>query len=147
MTPDSLRIALRGVGINKLRSALTVLGILIGVGAVIVLVAVGTGSSQAIQKRIQSLGTNTLLVQNRGRGGPGAQRTGTQATSIQINDADIAALNDKTQAPDIASASARIKYISAVRKILKFTTPSGLATADTFAKYLLGTVYPLRDVK
>ena len=43
VTADSVRIALRGIGANKLRSSLTVLGILIGVGAVIVLVAVGTG--------------------------------------------------------------------------------------------------------
>ena len=67
MSPESLRIALRGIGANKLRSGLTVLGILIGVGAVIVLVAVGNGSSIAIQERIQKLGTNTLTVFNRGR--------------------------------------------------------------------------------
>ena len=79
MNPEALRIALRGVGSNKLRSALTVLGILIGVGAVIVLVAVGTGSSAAVQSRIQALGTNTLTVFNRGGGargqvGPQTQR-------------------------------------------------------------------------
>ena len=49
MNPESVRIALRGVGANKLRSALTVLGILIGVSSVIILTAVGTGSSADIQ--------------------------------------------------------------------------------------------------
>ncbi len=105
MTSDSLLIALRGIGANKLRSSLTVLGILIGVGAVIVLVAVGNGSSVAVQKRIDSLGTNLLTVFNRNRIGAGPNRTGTQTTSVIINDKDIAALNDKTQAPDVVAAS------------------------------------------
>ncbi len=65
MNADSLAAALRGVSANKLRSSLTVLGILIGVAAVIVLVAVGNGSSQAIQAQIDRLGTNTLTVFNR----------------------------------------------------------------------------------
>jgi putative ABC transport system permease protein len=125
MTLNSLGIALRGISANKLRSALTVLGILIGVGAVIVLVAVGNGSSIAVQQRIQSLGTNTLLVNNRGRVGAGAQRTGTQTTSIQINDADIAALNDKTQAPDIASASPVVPVNGATATFNGATTTIG----------------------
>ena len=45
---DCLRIALGGIVSNKLRSALTVLGVLIGVAAVVILVAVGTGSSKAV---------------------------------------------------------------------------------------------------
>ena len=56
------RIAWRGATANKLRSALTVLGVLIGVAAVIILLAVGTGSSQAVQNRIKALGTNTITV-------------------------------------------------------------------------------------
>ena len=48
---ETIRFALRGVAANKLRSGLTVLGILIGVAAVILLVAVGNGSAQAIQQR------------------------------------------------------------------------------------------------
>jgi putative ABC transport system permease protein len=100
---EALRIALRGVGSNKLRSALTVLGILIGVGAVIVLVAVGTGSSAAVQSRIQALGTNTLTVFN--RGGAARGQVGPQTSRITITDADLTALNDKLQAPDLVAAS------------------------------------------
>ncbi|HZQ78583.1 MAG TPA: ABC transporter permease [Acidimicrobiia bacterium] len=103
MTREAIKIALRGVGANKLRSALTVLGILIGVGAVIVLVAVGTGSSAAVQKRIQALGTNTLTVFN--RGGAVRGQVGPQTQRITITDADVAALNDKLQAPDLVAAS------------------------------------------
>ena len=57
MNPENIRIAIGGIVANRLRSALTTLGILIGVGAVIVLVAVGNGSSLAVQSRIHALGT------------------------------------------------------------------------------------------
>ena len=68
---DNLRVAIGGISSNKLRSALTTLGVLIGVSAVIILVAVGTGSSQAVESRINQLGTNTLTVFNTGRFGRG----------------------------------------------------------------------------
>jgi putative ABC transport system permease protein len=72
---EVLRFAWQGVTANKPRSALTTLGILIGVAAVIILVAVGTGSSKAVQDQISSLGSNTLTVSASstaagGRGGP-----------------------------------------------------------------------------
>jgi putative ABC transport system permease protein len=111
MSREAIRIALRGVGSNKLRSALTVLGILIGVGAVIVLVAVGTGSSAAVQKRIQALGTNTLTVFN--RGGAARGQVVPQTQRITITDADIAALNDKLQAPSLEAASPVVQVNSA----------------------------------
>ena len=65
---ESTRIAIQGLSGNLLRSALTMLGILIGVGSVIVLVAVGNGSSVAVQKQIEGLGTNTLVVFRRAAG-------------------------------------------------------------------------------
>ena len=73
MTPQLLRIALRGLAANKLRSFLTMLGIIIGVASVIVLVAVGTGSSKQVEDRINQLGTNTLTVL---RGGFAANAAG-----------------------------------------------------------------------
>jgi putative ABC transport system permease protein len=73
---ESARFAVRGVTANKMRSALTTLGILIGVAAVIILVAVGTGSSQAVQNSLSRLGSNVLNVRasqggTGGRGGGG----------------------------------------------------------------------------
>ncbi len=56
------RAALRALRRNKLRSALTMLGIVIGVGAVIAMVSIGQGADSAVQKQIQSLGTNMLMV-------------------------------------------------------------------------------------
>lgn len=102
MTPtDILRSALHGLRSNRLRSALTMLGILIGVGAVILLVAVGNGSSVAIQQRLASLGTNTLTVSaNAGRGAMGT-RSSTQALTLQIAEA----LGDPQSAPDVLTVS------------------------------------------
>jgi len=73
---ESASFAVSGVASNKLRSALTTLGILIGVAAVIVLVAVGTGSSRDVRDSIARLGSNTLTVSaaqagTGGRGGRG----------------------------------------------------------------------------
>jgi putative ABC transport system permease protein len=72
---ESARFAVRGVSANKMRSLLTTLGILIGVAAVIILVAVGTGSSQAVQDSISRLGSNTLNVSSSagGTGGRGSR--------------------------------------------------------------------------
>jgi len=58
----NLVMAIRGIGSNWLRTLLTMLGVLIGVASVIVLLAIGTGSSQSIEKSIESLGSNTLTV-------------------------------------------------------------------------------------
>jgi putative ABC transport system permease protein len=102
---DNLMIALRGINSNRLRSLLTMLGVLIGVAAVIILVAVGNGSSIAIQQNIDRLGTNTLTVFNTGRFGRGALSEGTQTQAAQLTIADVNALEDPNNAPDVASVS------------------------------------------
>jgi putative ABC transport system permease protein len=94
-------MALRGIVANRMRSALTMLGILIGVGAVIVLVAVGAGSATKTRRSLEALGSNTLTVSAGGFGQ--GNRGGTQSRNLQINDADVVALSDKSQAPDIAA--------------------------------------------
>ncbi len=58
----SLRIALRALMVNKMRSALTMLGIIIGVGAVVAMIAVGSGAKQRIAEQIASMGSNLLIV-------------------------------------------------------------------------------------
>jgi putative ABC transport system permease protein len=102
---DSLRIAWQGASANKLRSLLTILGVLIGVSAVIILLAVGTGSSQAVQNRIRQLGTNTITVLSRGRFGRGPATGGTQSQNASLTIKSVAAIEDPSQAPDVASVS------------------------------------------
>ena len=99
---ETLRIALGGILANKLRSGLTILGLTIGVASVIVLVAVGNGSSQAVESRIEALGTNVLLVT--GGGFRGGARFGT-VDQQPLTLADATALRDQTQAPDVAGVS------------------------------------------
>jgi putative ABC transport system permease protein len=95
---ETIRVAFAGLAANKLRSGLTILGLTIGVGSVIVLVAVGTGSSAAVQKQIDALGSNVLLVTSTPtlgglRGGP------TVANSLTLADAN--ALQNRFTAPDV----------------------------------------------
>jgi putative ABC transport system permease protein len=98
-------MALRGISSNWLRSLLTMLGVLIGVAAVIVLLAVGTGSSQAVESQIDKLGTNTLTVFSSGRFGGGTSQTGTQSRNATLTSTDVKLISDKNSAPDVQSVS------------------------------------------
>src|SRR5437870_5154524 len=59
---SSIGIAITALRANKMRSALTMLGIIIGVAAVIAMVAVGSGATARIQEQIQSIGSNVIIV-------------------------------------------------------------------------------------
>jgi len=127
---EIIRFALRGVAVNKLRSGLTMLGILIGVAAVILLVAVGNGSAKAIADRISALGTNTLTVMSSTRGSSGAG-------GLTLEDAD--ALTDPVLAPDVKSVSPVVStsttmvYGSTSHTVGNFvgTTPSYFTASNT----------------
>ncbi|MBG0814778.1 ABC transporter permease [Planomonospora sp. ID82291] len=120
MSPfEILRFALRGLAANKLRSFLTTLGILIGVAAVILLVAFGEGASQGVQQSIQRLGANTLTISasfgGGGGGGGGARQQGgprTQARQLTLEDAR--ALADPAEAPSVKSVSPVVAAEAAV---------------------------------
>jgi putative ABC transport system permease protein len=60
---SAIKISLRALWVNKMRSALTMLGIIIGAGSVITMVAVGTGARQRIVEQISSMGSNLLIIQ------------------------------------------------------------------------------------
>ncbi|MDQ1514613.1 MAG: putative transport system permease protein [Actinomycetota bacterium] len=94
-----MRVALRGILANRMRSALTMLGILIGTAAVILLVAVGTGISNQVQVQIKNLGTNAIYILPERN--TSAQNRGTSARRIRLTKADVKALSDKTRAPSI----------------------------------------------
>ncbi len=106
---ESVRLALQGILSNRLRSALTMLGIMIGVAAVIILIAVGAGSSTAVQNQLAGLGTNTLTIFPTGGFGPpgggGANRTGTASRAARLTAKDVTALEDKTNAPNIVEVA------------------------------------------
>ena len=97
-----LRVALRALAINKLRSALTMLGIVIGVGAVIVMIAVGAGAQKRVEEQIRALGSNLLLVMP-GATTAGGVRMGFGSASTLTED-DVAAIN--REIPDALAAPA-----------------------------------------
>jgi len=100
---ETIRVAFGGLTANKLRTGLTTLGLMIGVGSVILLIAVGNGSSAAVQRQIDALGSNVLMViSTSGLGGLGG---GTTTSTSQLTLADANALEDRFQAPDVKTVS------------------------------------------
>src|SRR5436309_3164608 len=86
-----LRIALKALGRNKMRTALTMLGMIIGVAAVITMVALGTGAQSSIEAQIQSAGTNVIIVMA-GNFSSGGVRQG-QGNASTLTPDDAAAIN------------------------------------------------------
>jgi putative ABC transport system permease protein len=86
--PSTIRISFRALRVNKMRSALTMLGIIIGVGAVITMLAVGTGAKQKLGDQLASIGSNLIMIVP-GSSAAGGVRlgAGTQST-LSIGDAD-----------------------------------------------------------
>ncbi len=101
---ETVRVALAGLAANKLRSGLTILGLMIGVGSVIVLISVGTGSSAAVENQIDQLGSNVLLVSGAPTLG-GLFRRATATASSGLTVADANALENQFEAPDVQSSS------------------------------------------
>jgi putative ABC transport system permease protein len=98
-----LRIAFRALARNKARSALTMLGIVIGVAAVIAMVSIGQGAQASVQAQIASVGTNLLFV-GAGSQNVGGVRSGTGATGLNtLTVDDIEAI--RREAPSVAAAS------------------------------------------
>jgi len=97
----AIRMALASLRVNKLRTALTMLGIIIGVAAVIAMVSVGAGAQERIAEQIRSMGSNLIVVypgaQTSGgiRWGLGSQQTLTEedarAIAIEVTSAEVAA--------------------------------------------------------
>lgn len=102
MSPlESLRIATRALRVNKLRSALTVLGIVVGVAAVVCMVSVGAGAQAEVSEKIRTLGANLLLVMPGARNSGGARlESGTQPT---LTEEDAAAIRRELADAQVAA--------------------------------------------
>jgi putative ABC transport system permease protein len=83
---DSFRSALQSLIVNKLRSALTMLGVIIGVASVIAMVAIGNGASQQVQNTILSLGSNLITVSPGNLTDQGLRGAGVQAQNLTTDD-------------------------------------------------------------
>ncbi|MFA5028647.1 MAG: ABC transporter permease [Candidatus Methylomirabilota bacterium] len=106
----SIRIALRALRINKLRSALTMLGIVIGVGAVIAMVAVGSGAARRISDQIASVGSNLLMVLP-GSATSGGLRMG-HGSRMTLTEDDARAI--ALEVPGVAAADGTMRGVAQI---------------------------------
>jgi putative ABC transport system permease protein len=105
---ESTRIAMRALLANKLRAILTMLGIIIGVGAVITLMSAGSAVQKYVTDQFQSIGSNLLFVVP---GNFSGQRGGASSASTggkPLTNGDVAAIADPLQVPDVASVAAEL---------------------------------------
>jgi putative ABC transport system permease protein len=99
--PNTVRIALRAIRRNKVRSILTMLGVIIGVASVIAMIALGSGARAAIDAQIQSQGTNIVYVSAGSHHGPGGAHGGAgSTTTLTLEDAQAIA-----EIPSVAMVS------------------------------------------
>jgi len=131
---EAMRIAWEAILKNKIRSFLTMLGIIIGVAAVIIMVAISKGTETTIQEQITSLGSNLLFVQSNfvrlGRGEGGGSQSGglvfDDATAIQDQVDGVAAVVVEQNASEtVKSSTAKLDGVSVVG-----TTPGFVSVRD-----------------
>ena len=122
---SSLLEALDSLSSNKVRTALTMLGIIIGVGAVIAMLAIGAGTEQAIVGEIESIGTNLLFVRTN-------HEDVTNPEPLTLQDAE--ALNDQVFAPSIAAAAPIVQGQAEVTYAGKITTASLVGVTEDYTK-------------
>ena len=132
---DTVRTATEAVRTHRLRSALTMLGILIGITAVILTVGLGNGAKADVRDQIEELGTN-LLVISPGSSTDSSGVRGGFGSSSTLTASDAAALADTDAAPDIQAVAATA------------TTSASLTNGDTnWTTTLTGTTESWREVR
>jgi putative ABC transport system permease protein len=106
----SFRIALRALVVNKMRSALTMLGIIIGVGAVVAMIAVGSGAKQRIDEQIASMGSNLLMVESGSATSGGSHMGAGTTATLTVGDAKAI----ETEIPGVKNVSPMIRGVAQV---------------------------------
>jgi macrolide transport system ATP-binding/permease protein len=104
---EALKMALRALRANIFRTVLTLLGIVIGVGSVVAMLAVGDGAKQAVLSRISAMGTNLLLIRP---GAPNVRGSGSIATLVPEDAEAIAALPNVVAAVPELTGSVTLRY-------------------------------------
>ena len=133
--PHSLRIALRALGRHKLRTALTTLGMTIGVAAVITMVALGTGAQETVADDVRSAGTNIIRVDagNYTRGGEESKIATGMGAATTLTAEDAAAIG----------AIAGVKHWSSVVRLRGWVAVPGTTTREYLQVFGTDASYPL----
>ncbi|MDR1151493.1 MAG: ABC transporter permease [Bifidobacteriaceae bacterium] len=133
MSPwEVLRSALAGIGGNVTRAALTLLGVLIGVGSVILLLGVGSGATANVAQQIEGLGSNTITIS------AGFSRGATRFQDLTLDAAE--ALQAPDAAPDIAEV---VPQVSTSATVAYGVTSTSATVTGTTANYFTVTNSPV----
>jgi putative ABC transport system permease protein len=127
---EAIRIAMRALAANKLRSILTMLGIIIGVGAVIALMSIGRGVEKYVTDQFAGLGSNLLFVApgSLGDGPPRLRQTQPKALTI----GDLAAITDSGQVPEVRAAAAEYQTFATIARNGRDSQVQASATTANF---------------
>ena len=129
---SSLRIALRGLAANKLRSALTMLGIVIGVAAVITLLSVGEGVEQYVTERFQSIGSNLLFIV------PGRLQQAHPPMTGRVREGltygDALAIADPFNVPDVIAVAPELRRTTIVTAGKRDAQPQVLGVTPEYSQ-------------
>lgn len=141
---DSFQSALRAIAANKLRSVLTMLGVVIGVGSVIAMIGIGEGTKRKSLENIEIMGTNMIMIfPNWNRGG---SSLGSSATSLKQEDVD-----DLAKLPLVKLISGGVRSNETVKFLSRNTRTQIMGVEPQFAiirnatKMLYGTWYTAED--
>ncbi len=119
---ENIKVAFQALALSKLRSFLTMLGIIIGVGAVVAMLSIGTGAQQMVLQNIQDIGSNLIIVSpgSRDRNGGFEQMLGT-VPQDQLKNEDVAAINRDSQfikgAIPVILSSSVVTYMGASSQV------------------------------
>jgi len=135
---NTLKTAISGLRVNKMRSALTVLGIIIGVAAIIAVMSVGKGAQNLILSQVSALGAKTIIVR------PGREPKGpsdfSQLLSDSLKERDIVALKKKTNVPGLADLTPVLTAAESVSYLGETYRATILGASDLLSKIL--EIYP-----
>lgn len=109
---ESFNVALRALAANKLRSGLTMLGMIIGVAAVIAMLSVGKGAEASITSQIESMGSNLVFVTPGATQQGGVRTSAGSANSLTLEDAE--AIADPVNVPEVAAVAPELSSFSQV---------------------------------
>src|ERR1700722_19838265 len=144
LLPTNIRLALRSLNRNRLRTALTMLGIIIGVAAVLTMVALGDGARAAVQNNVKSAGTNLVFVRagNYTRGGESVGIATGLGSATTLTPADAQGIRDNVIGLINLSPQVDVRTFVAAGEQREFTPVHGVDT--TFSDMYAWDVKPGR---
>ncbi len=113
MISDLFSETYAAITVNKARTALTILGIVIGIGSVIAMVAIGQGAQSSIESSIQSIGSNLIIIAPGTIRGPGVQVSSGRGSAQTLTQDDAAAINKVTNVAAVAPEISRRYQVTA----------------------------------